>query len=203
MNRKLFGSEPDESGADLYEDLPPDPVSESQARSSLHGREFDEEAFSFLEDLGARIVDRYVRVFGLRLDAEVEGSNGKHFFMDAHGTPDRTDRPQAGMRRQDTMLKFGFKALRLQQRGCRHPLLLITSHLPKPGTSSAYLLTELNDAVFDAVATVGDLAGQQRLRSYLNDVPPPAKPLEAPWRAVQLELGIDPFDDDQEEEADA
>lgn len=201
MNFKLFGSEPDDTGADLYEDLPPDPVSESQARSSLHGREFDEEAFGFLEALGARVIDRYVRVDGYPLDAEIEGANGKRFLVDAHGTPDRTDRSQAGMRRQDTMLKFGFKALRLQQRRCRLPILLITSHLPKPGTSSAYLLTELKDALFDAVATVGDFAGQQRLQTYFNDVPPPAKPLAAPWRAVQLELDIDLFDEGEEFDA--
>ena len=194
MNLQLFVHEPDlDDPTEFYEDLPTDPVSEAQARSTLHGREFDEEAFTFIETMGARVLQRYVRVFGYRLDALVEGANGTRFYLGASGTPDRTDRPQAGMRRQDTMLKFGFKALRLAQRGCPHPLILVTSHLPKPGTSPAYLLSELNDALFDAVATTGDLAGQRRLRAYFSAEPPPTRPLPAPWRAVQLALDVDPL----------
>jgi hypothetical protein len=201
---QLFAVDPaDDEATELFEDLPPDPVSEAQARSSLHGREFDEEAFAFVESLGARVVDRYVRVFGYRLDGLIEGANGRRFYLGASGTPDRTDRPQAGMRRQDTMLKFGFKALRLAQRGCPHPLLLVTSHLPKPATSSAYLLGELAEVLFDAVATTGDLAGQQRLRSYFVDVPPPSDPLAAPWRAVQLALDVDPLADEPGRTGDA
>jgi hypothetical protein len=189
VNLQLFVHEPDvDDPVEWYEDLPVDPVSEAQARSTLHGREFDEEAFGFIEALGARVLQRYVRVFGYRLDGLVEGTNGARFYVGASGTPDRTDRAQAGMRRQDTMLKFGFKALRLAQRGCPYPLILVTSHLPKPGTSAAYLLSELHDVLFDAVATTGDLAGQRRLRAYFTDAPPPIRPLPAPWRAVQLAL---------------
>ena len=179
-----------------FEELPEaDPVSESQARSSLHGREFDAEAFEYVEKCGATIVEAYIHVDGYPLDALIEGSNGARFYLDAHGTPDPTDRRTAGLRRQDTMLKFGCKALRLRDRKCRYPLLLVTSHLPKKGTSSSFLLTELNDALFDVVATVGDFAGQQRLRQYFTG-PPPPEPLPAPWREVQLELDIRLEDDD-------
>ena len=74
----------------LYEgDLPPDPVSESQARASRDGREFDIEAFEYLERAGARMVQTRVRVGGHPLDAIVEGTNGLRFHVDAHGTPDR------------------------------------------------------------------------------------------------------------------
>jgi hypothetical protein len=191
---KLFDD--GDQSAEPFEELPDDPVSESQARSSRHGREFDGEAFQFLEDLGARIVERYVRVDGYPLDALIEGTNGRRFYVSAHGTPDRTDRPQAGMRRQDTMLKFGFKALRLRDRGCPHPLLLVTSHMPKKHESAAFLLTELSDAVFDAVATVGDLAGQQRLREYLHASPIIERPLGAPWRTARVNSQLDFFSDD-------
>jgi hypothetical protein len=184
---KLF--EPDDYGrVELYEDLPKDPASESQARSSLHGREFDGEAFEFLERLGAEIVERYVYVHGYRLDALIEGTNGSRFYVDAHGTPDRTDRPQSGMRRTDTMLKFGFKAMRLRAHECEYPLLLVTSHMPRPGSEAAFLLKELSHDVFDAVATVGDLEGQQRLRRYLHDTPVITEPLGVWWREIQLDF---------------
>ena len=188
---RLFEYEPDDPDADeLFEDLGPDPVSESQARSTLHGREFDREALEFLEQLGARVVATDIGVLGYHLDAEIEGANGSRYYVDGHGTPDRTDRPKAGMRRDDTMLKFGFKALRLHQLDCPHPLLLVTSHLPRPQSRSAFLLRELGDVVFDAVATVGDLGGQQRLRAYFNDDPAPTAPLPAPWRVAEEQMEL-------------
>jgi hypothetical protein len=179
---------------ELFEELPVDPVSESQARSSRHGRQFDIEAFEWLEAAGATIVEEYPVVLGYRLDALIEGRNGARFYVDAHGTPDRTDRPNAGLRRTDTMLKAGFKALRLHQRRCEHPLLLVTSHLPRGG-KAAFFLVELSDAIFDAFA-IGDPLGLERLRSYLNDAPAPVEPGYCPWRAVQPSLLDDPFGDD-------
>ena len=172
-----------------FEDLPPDPASESQARSTLHGKEFDALALAFVADMGATVVERYVKIGHYPLDALVEGANGRRFLIDARGTPDRTDRPKAELRRQDTMLKFGFKAMRLAQRGCLHPLILVTSHMPKAGSSSEFLLSELNDVLLDAVPIVGDLPGRQRLHHYFTTDEPIA-PRPAPWRAVQL--GFDP-----------
>jgi hypothetical protein len=195
---RLFASDPPEE--DLFEDLPPDPVSESQARSSRHGREFDHEAFEWLMSAGAAIVEEYPEVLGYHLDALIEGRNGNRFYVDAHGTPDRTDRPNAGLRRSDTMLKAGFKALRLHERRSEHPLLLVTSHLPKGG-KSAFFLRELSEAIFDAFATVGDAPGFQRLHGYLTDVPAPTVPAPAPWRAFQPSLLDDPFGDEEEPRA--
>jgi hypothetical protein len=188
----LFDGGDDETRApDYFEEVPDDPVSEAQARSSRAGKEFDHEAFAFLERLGAHIEQTYIRVFGYTMDALVVGQNGSRFYVDAHGTPDRTDRPQAGMRRTDTMLKFGFKALRLHQRGCPHPLLLLTSHMPAADTQSAYFLSELNEVLFDAVGTSGDFAGARRLAAYFTEEPAPSEPFPAEWRAVQLPLDFD------------
>lgn len=204
---KLF--EPDDNDSDdeeYFEELPPDAVSESQARASAHGRAFDLEAFDFLHELGVEILETYVRVDGYPLDAVVRGANGAVFYVDAHGTPDRADRAQAGIRRTDTLLKFGFKALRLEARGRKHPLLLLTSHMPKPKMAAGFLLAELAGVLFDVVAIRGDLAGYQRLRRYFNDDLPIRNPLAAPWREasadmrqVQLELKFDEGEDDEEE----
>ena len=165
---KLF-QPPEDEPSEPFEDLPPDPVSHSQARSTTAGKEHDQEAFRLVEASGGRIVKPYIRVHGYPLDALVEGANGRRFYLDGHGTPDRTDHNQAGMRRTDTMLKFGFKALRLHDRRAEYPLLLVTSHLPSPGSQAAYHLNELAEAVLDVVAVVGDFAGQQRLQRYLTD----------------------------------
>lgn len=192
-------SVPDETPADEYEDLPPDAASESQARSTLHGKEFDALAFAFLEAMGATILDRYTKVDGYPLDALIEGENGQRFYVDGRGTPDRADRPKAGLRRQDTVLKFGFKAIRLVQRGCPHPLLLLTSHMPKAGSSSEFLLSELSEVLLDAVPIVGDLPGRQRLQHYLT-TDEPIMALPAPWRAVQLGLDFDTLTLDLDEE---
>jgi len=200
MTPQLFVvGEPAPEAVEEYEDLPPDSASESQARSTLHGKEFDALAEAFLEELGATVIERYLRVDSYPLDFLVEGANGRRFLVDARGTPDRTDRSKAGLRRQDTMLKFGFKALRLAQRGCEHPLLLLTSHLPKEGSSSTFLLSELNDVLLDAVAIVGDLKGQRRLQHYFAGALPPGpiEPLAAPWRAVQL--GFDFYKEDADD----
>lgn len=207
MTPQLFvveGGADDDGEEGLFEDLPADPASESQARSTLHGKEFDAEALELLESLGATLVEQYPKVDGYPLDFLVEGPNGRRLLVDARGTPDRTDRGKAGLRRQDTVLKFGFKALRLADRGCPHPLVLVTSHLPRPGSSSAFLLSELNDSVLDVVATVGDLAGRRRLHHYLNDELPagPIVALPAPWREVQLDLDFT-LGADEEVDADA
>ena len=181
----------------LYEgDLDPDPVSESQARSSRDGREFDIEAFDYLEKAGATIVDRYLLVGGYRFDALVEGVSGKRFLVAAHGSPDRTPRAQAGMRRQDTALKFGYRALILAGRPDHHPLLLLTSHMPTEELSAAQILRDVAraKALWDAVQ-VPDLAGFRRLQRYFGE-DPPEEPLEAPWRQTQLSFDdIDPLDE--------
>jgi hypothetical protein len=103
------------------------------------------------------------------------------------------------------MLKFGFKALRLRQRGCPYPLILVTSHMPAPARSAAFYLRELGDAdaLWDAVATHGDFSGLLRLRRYFTDTPPLTTPLPAPWRAVPEQLRLDQLDPFGQGDADA
>jgi len=176
----------------LYEDLEPDSVSEAQARASRDGREFDLEAFEYLEKAGARIVRTKFHVDGYAIDALVEGVNGAQFHVDAHGTPDRTLRPQAGMRRQDTMLKFGCKAFHWRAQHLVARLILVTSHMPSAHISSARTLRDLGraDALWDAVAITGDVRGFHRLQQYFTSEPPCQSPLPAPWRDIDTQLQL-------------
>jgi hypothetical protein len=171
-------------------DLDPDPVSESQARASRDGREFDVEAFEYLERAGAQVIQKHFRVDGYPLDALVEGGNGARFYIDAHGTPDRTSRPQAGMRRQDTMLKFGCKAYHWKAQDLVPRLILVTSHMPTAKMASARTLQDLGraNALWDAVQVTGDLQGFHRLQKYFTSEPPCEQPLPAPWRDGQMQL---------------
>ncbi len=187
----LFPLGPGGSERPLYEgDLDADPVSESQARASRDGREFDLEAFEYLERAGARVVRKYFRVDGYAIDALVEGLNGARFHADAHGTPDRTLKPQAGMRRQDTMLKFGCKAYHWKAQNLVPRLILVTSHMPSAQMSSARTLQDLGraNALWDAVAITGDVRGFHRLQHYFTSEPPCQDPLPASWRDAQLQL---------------
>ena len=163
----LFPVGPGDFGELFEDDLEPDPVSGSQARASRDGREFDLDAFEYLEKAGAVIVERYVRVDGFPLDALVEGTNGARFYVDAHGSPDRTPRPQAGMRRQDTMLKFGYKALYLAGQGLVPRLLLVTSHMPAPTDSAGRILRDLAKAT----GPLGRCSGDRRLRGLSTACP--------------------------------
>lgn len=185
--------------AAFEEDLPPDPVSEAQARSSLHGKEFDFLAEQFLASAGGQVLERHLQVLGFPMDFLIEGDNGQRFYVDGHGTPDRTLRAQAGMRRTDTMLKFGFKVLCLKEAGCAYPVILLTSHLPSETSSAAFYLSKLSATLWDAIAITGDRAGFARLESYLRQVPALEQPIESGWRLgiqQRLVLGVEQERDD-------
>lgn len=163
-----------------YEDLAPGSA-DFQARSSRAGAEFDHEALELVEEAGGVVVRRHLRVDGHPVDALVRGASGAAFLVAAHGTPDRTVRSQAGLRRTDTVLKVGCRAQLLRYGGQAPPLVVVTSHLPAPGSEAARLLAELGPSIHEVVATTGDYAGFRRLARLLGPTPP-SEPLPAPWR---------------------
>src|SRR5581483_9045469 len=118
---------------------------------------------------------------GYQFDAIVEGVSGARFLVAAHGSPDRTVRTQAGMRRQDTALKFGFRALIAARRADALPLLLLTSHMPTPELSAARILRDLDreGALWDAIQ-VPDFEGFRRLQAYFGPAAPQQR-LPASW----------------------
>lgn len=171
-----------------YEALPA-PRAWFQARAGTAGADFDDEAFAYVAAAGGNVERRGVSVAGHPVDGVVRGRNGAAFLVAAHGTPDAGVSPQDGLRRTDTVLKLGCRAVMWARAGAR-PLLVVTSALPRPGSAAARYLADLGPDIFDVVATSGDLAGYLRLRQYLQSDPPLQAPLVAPWRARAHQLSL-------------
>lgn len=93
-----------------YEDLPA-PSAWFQARAGTAGADFDDEAFAFVTTAGGRVERRGLSVAGHPVDGLVRGTNGAAFLVAAHGTPDAGVSPQDGLRRTDTVLKLGCRAV--------------------------------------------------------------------------------------------
>jgi hypothetical protein len=180
---------PAENATDLYEGDLPAVLAPFQARATAEGADFDKLALDFLETAGATVVQVGGEVEGIPIDAIVRGDNGRSYLVAAHGT--FADTIQAGLRRVDTVHKVGHRASMLPDG--HEPLLVITSHLPRPGTKAAFYLARSRHHIFDVVATTGDLAGFHRLQALLLDDPPPTSPLPATWRVEmsQPELPLD------------
>lgn len=169
---------PSQDPVELYEgDLPP-VLAPFQARATAEGADFDKLAMDFLQTAGGSVAQEGGDVDGIPIDAIVRGANGRTYLVAAHGT--FADTPQAGLRRVDTVHKVGHRASMLPPN--HEPLLVITSHMPRPGTKAAFYLARSRHHIFDVVATTGDLAGFHRLQALLLDDPPPERPLPATWR---------------------
>ena len=163
-----------------YEGDLPWHVSPFQQRSVSEGAEFDEIAFSFVEQAGGELERVGGEADGIPIDGIIKGRNGSRFLLAAHGTIDSG--PKAGLLRVDTVHKVGHRASLISSSG--PPLIVLTSHLPAAGTKAAFYLARSGGDIFDVIATAGDLAGFHRLQRYLTEVPALATPLAAPWRAV-------------------
>ncbi|MDQ3956272.1 MAG: hypothetical protein M3285_12070 [Actinomycetota bacterium] len=176
-NSRLFAL-PSQDDVELYEGDLPQILAPFQARATAEGADFDKVALDFLQTAGSSVLQVGGEIDGVPIDAIVRGRNGRTYLVAAHGT--FADTPQAGLRRVDTVHKVGHRASMLP--GGHEPLLVITSHLPRPGTKAAFYLARSRHHIFDIVATTGDLAGFHRLQTLLVDEPPPDGPLPATWR---------------------
>lgn len=169
---------PGSTGAEPYEDLP-NQLAYFQARSRPAGSEFKEMAKEWIRDAGGVIEAESMEVGFHPVDALIKGRNGTRFLLLARGTPDGG--PRAGLRRSDTVLKLGCRAVLIARR-TDLPILVVTSHLPASGSSAGQILSDLHSDIFDVVALEGDLQGFHRIQRYLTELPPPLGPLPAPWK---------------------
>jgi hypothetical protein len=169
---------PKSSFQEPYENLP-DQTAYFQARASAAGADFKQMAKEWISQAGGAIEADKMMVGVHPVDALIRGRNGARYLLLARGTPDGG--PKAGLRRSDTVLKMGCRAVMIARR-TDLPILVVTSHLPAPGSSAGQILADLHSDIFDVAALEGDLHGYQRIHRYLTEVPPPTSPLPAPWR---------------------
>jgi hypothetical protein len=165
----------------------PVPDAHFQSRARREGAEFDAIALEFLERAGSRVVLGRHHIGAYPVDAQIIAANGLRLIVAAHGQLDDSGR-QPGLQRTDTLAKLAWRAVMLKRLGAP-PLIAATSHLPKRGSACCRQLADLGgvcDAwLVDVVATVGDLAGFQRLHWYFTTEPPPTTPRPAPWRTAR------------------
>ncbi len=167
--------------APAYED--PAVASEFQSRARREGSEYDAIALDYLEAAGATVIRPQHRRHAYPIDAEIAAPNGGRFLVLAHGNLGDSSR-QPGLQRPDTLAKV---ASRTTAMAWHHepPVIVVTSHLPKPHSTCAHQLADLHThlgfGLADVVATTGDLPGYHRLRCLFTCVPRPNSPAPAPW----------------------
>lgn len=161
-----------------YEDLP-SAYAAFQALSSAAGADFKEMAREWIGQAGGELESDTLKFENYPTDGLIRGQNGARFVLLARGTPD--DGPRAGLRRNDTVLKMGCRALMIARRTDLR-ILVVTSHLPDVDSRAGRILADLHTDIFDVAATVGDLAGFRRFRRHLTETPAPDEPLPSPWR---------------------
>lgn len=182
------------AGEPPYEDLPSG-YAGFQALASAAGADFKQMAREWIVRAGGIIETEKLKLDNYPADGLIRGRNGARYVLLARGTPD--DGPRAGLRRNDTMLKMGCRAIMIARR-TDLPVLVVTSHLPDPASRAGRILSDLHSDIFDVAATVGDLAGFRRFCRHLTETPAPVEPLPSVWRSgvfSQPELfGEDPAD---------
>jgi hypothetical protein len=163
-DQRLF--EPlDANAAEPWEDQADIRQSDFQARASAAGADFKLSAMEYLKSAGAFVVRKAFRLCDVPVDAEIQGRDGIRLLVLARGTPDDTSK--SGLRRLDTVQKVGFVAMVLSLHQTL-PVVIVTSHLPRPKTAASKQLSRLNEYAADVVATTGDLRGYQRLLGRLE-----------------------------------
>jgi DNA modification methylase len=148
---------------------------ESEQRAVAQGKSIQTMAEGVLADAGFRFVARKRRLRGLGVDVSLvmADAGGHPWMFDVSGAFTTT---RSGLRRADTLLRTLGKANviangrdRLGGDLAAAPLVLLTSHLPPPGSDGDLALRAAGPAAFfDAVEMLDDGEGFARLRAYAS-----------------------------------
>ncbi len=149
-----------------------DPADDFQARATREGKVAQEIARSVLERAGFQIAGRNVRARGLGVTINLVALDalGQPWNFDVTGAFTTT---RGGLLRTDSVWKSLGRASVLANNGygrgtdaVHGPVVLLTSHLPRPGSDGDRALRKAGpSAFFDAIEMLSD-DGQARLKAY-------------------------------------
>ncbi len=168
----------------------PDPAVDFQARATHRGKVAQDIARKVLEDAGFTIVKKGYRPRGLGVQFNflVDDAGGRQWYVDVTGAFTTT---RGGLLRTDAVWKALGRALVLRQElereGLDGPprLLLLTSHLPRPGSEGDKALHAAGPSSFwDAIEMLSD-EGRSRLSAYATGTVD--RPLPGFWTETEIE----------------
>ena len=142
-------------------------MTDFQARASQQGQAFEDQAVIVLESLGYVILGRNVvdDDLGIEVVVELRGPDGTVYWAEFKGS---WAGRQPGLRRTDTVKKALANAFLANAAGDRPPMIILTSHLPEPGTRGETMLrVALQAGAITGVFNINDPTDQARL----NDLP--------------------------------
>lgn len=154
-----------------------------QLRASAEGKSVDAIAESVLREAGFEIVHRNHRLPGLGMSVTfvAADADGIAWYFDVSGGFTAT---RSGLVRTDTLWKTLGRANVLRRRDVS-PLVLLTSHLPRRGSSGDQALHAVGPTgFFDAIEMLSD-AGRARLVAYASGGRH-HHPLSGFWTAAEL-----------------
>ena len=127
-------------------------MSDFQAKASHTGRSFEQFVVGALDFYGWTVTGQRVVIDGMEIDIVANDPSGVEWLIECKGSTG--NRP--GAQRSDTTKKAVGVAAHLRGGGEVRPYMLVTSHLPKPGSVSAQML-ERAQALgwFDRVVSLG------------------------------------------------
>lgn len=155
-----------------------------QRRATKEGKKAQDIALKVLEECGFSLLqkDAKLRGAGVQYNFKVEDATGGEWWVDVSGAF-TTVRP--GLLRIDTLWKTLGRASVLKAIDPWAKILILTSHLPRPGSEGDKALRAVTPyTIFDAVPMFDDPA-QQRLAHYAaGDV---VEPVPGFWKPAEID----------------
>ena len=155
-----------------------------QRRATKEGKKAQDIALKVLEERGFSLLqkDAKLRGAGVQYNFKVEDHSGSEWWIDVSGAF-TTVRP--GLLRIDTLWKTLGRASVLKAKEPRARILILTSHLPRPGSEGDKALRAVTPyTIFDAIPMFDD-AAQQRLAQYAaGDA---VEPIPGFWKSAEID----------------
>lgn len=162
----------------------PQPDEDFQRRAMREGKAAQKLAAEVLAAAGFADLDadRRIPKTGVSVNFIAQDVNGRGWFFDVSGA---FTSHRGGLLRTDTVWKALGRAAALRGRGVQEPIVLLTTHLPKPRSEGDTALRAAGPGlIFDVIAMLSD-DGRARLTRYAQEVH--ERPLPGFWSPADLD----------------